>query len=124
MLDLPAPAQALNIATAKPITTILAVFVPAEGILTTLGLRCPELVMYVPVARSITSVQTAVQPRPAPMQQPPLTTVEQGAIRGTLVRGIPTALQVDSMFGMVITTFCVVTVAQCKIINGARCTAM
>ena len=124
MLDLPAPAQALNIATAKPITTILAVFVPAEGILTTLGLRCPELVMYVPVARSITSVQTAVQPKPALMLQHRLIMAGPDAMCDTPAHGIHTVRQVDNMYGTVITTFCVVTAAQCKIINGARCTAM
>ena len=124
MLDLPAPAQALNIATAKPITTILAVFVPAEGILTTLGLRCPELVMYVPVARSITSVRTAVQPKPALMKQPLLTMTERDAMCDTLAPGIPTARQRDSTYGMVITTFYVVIAAQYGITNGALCTAM
>lgn len=51
MLDLPAPAQAPNIATAKLITTILAVFVPAEGILTITGLKRREPDMCVPEVR-------------------------------------------------------------------------
>jgi len=124
MLDLPAPAQALNIATAKPITTILAVFVPAEGILTTLGLRCPEPAMYVPVARSITSVQTAVQLKPDLMPQHRLIMVEPDAMCDIPAHGIHTVRQVDNMCGTVITTFCVATAEQYRITNGARCTAM
>ena len=124
MLDLPAPAQALNIATAKPITTILAVFVPAEGILTTTGPKRLEQVMCVPVAQSITNVRIAVQLKPDLMPQHRLIMVEPDAMCDIPAHGIHTVRQVDNMCGTVITTFCVATAEQYRITNGAQCTVM
>ena len=124
MLDLPAPAQVLNIATAKLITTILAAFAPEEGILTTIGLKRPEPVMCVPVARSTTNVRTAAQPKPALMLQHRLIMAGPDAMCDTPAHGIHTVRQVDNMYGTVITTFCVATAEQYRIINGAQCTVM
>ena len=101
------PAQVRSIATVKPITTILAALAPEDGILTITGPRCPEPAMYVPVARSITNVQTAVQLKPDLMPQHRLIMVEPDAMCDIPAHGIHTVRQVDNMCGTVITIFCV-----------------
>ena len=113
-----------SIAMVQAIITMRVVYAPVEDTLIINGPRLHGRDMFVPVAPFITSVQIVVQQKQEHMQQHLLITEELDVMCVTLAPGIPTVRQKDNMFGMVITTFCVATVAQYKSINGVQCTVV